>query len=1062
MATPLPGHTGRGSLAAGLALVMATALAYAAVGVAALLLAGPPGYASPLYPSAGVALAVVLVYGRRAVPGVWLGAFAVNVSLGLLQGQQGWALVNLPLLIGAGSALQAWVGAALVQRFVATPVVLNSPADLVRTGLLGAVVACLVSPSIAIPALLAGGVLGADQWASNWLTWWLGDTLGVLIATPLTLALIGRPAADWVPRRLTVGVPLLLALALLALAIVEVRSADQQRMQVAFERDANRLAHMAQTRLSDPVHALQALHSAALPRGELDQATLARASRWWLEQPMPLQAMGQSVRVPLSELAVFEARARADGLAGYRVFDRDEGRARAADGEVVALRLIEPLRGNAGALGVNALSIPAARAAILATRSSGEPAATAGFRLTQAADDDTDVVIYQALYAGEASSAAERQADFRGVVFVTVNAGRSLAGLVPPGQEYLQWCLTDDAPGVARPLLAGTPGCKAGGAKKLHLSRQLMLAGRPLQLQISADELALPGGQREVSWLLSTLGLTAAAMLGGLLLTVTGHSRRTELAVQAGTADLRHEIAVRASAEQALRESEQRLRSIVDHVPLGVMFLDPLGYLLECNPKLCEMFGRSAVDLRGRLVSDLVQGNAVATIRRLRRELLVEGAVTAAANVQILRADGQTLQVRALSTALRDDHGRVERMVAVLEDITEHLRLEVSERSLQQAQAASQAKSDFLSRMSHELRTPLNAMIGFAQLLAMQAGSELAPKQREWVDQIQNAGWHLLALINETLDLARIESGAVQLALVPMDLAPAIAGSRALVATSAEQGEVELVVAVDPDAQAVLGDATRIKQVLTNLLSNAIKYNRRGGRVMLSTRAPASGWVEIEVADTGMGMSEAQVQALFQPYNRLGRDHTDIEGTGIGLVISRRLAELMGGTLVARSRAGEGSTFTLRLPAARAVAGVETRSPRASSLPYPPCVVHYIEDNEVNVLIMQGVLAQRPQIELRVSALGLDGLSALRHERPDLILLDMHLPDISGLELLRHIKADDDLAPIPVIVVSADAMPAHIERALTMGARYYVTKPLELRPFLEIVDKVLTGGETRW
>ncbi len=1061
MATSMPGEPGRSGKAAGLGVVLATALAYAAVGAAALLLAGPPGYASPLYPSAGIALAAVLVYGRSALSGVWLGAFAVNVGLGLLHSQRGWALVGLPLLIGAGAALQAGVGAALVRRFVATPVVLNSPGDLLRTGLLGAMVACLVSPSIGIPALLAQGVLFTDQWATNWLTWWLGDTLGVLIGTPLTLTLIGRPAADWVPRRRTVGVPLLLALGLLALAMVEVRSADRQRTQVAFERDADRLAHMAQTRLSDPVHALQALHGAARARGELDQATLAQASHWWLAQTH-LQAMGHSVRVPVGELAAFEARARDEGLAAYRVFDRDEGRARAADGEVVALRHIEPMKGNAGALGVNALSIAAARAAIVATRSSGEPAATAGFRLTQAAGDDTGVVIYQALYAGEAASPAEREARFRGVAFVTVNTERTLAGLVPAGQEYLQWCLIDPAPGAARPRLAGTAGCESGSGKQFRLTRLFALAGRPLQFEVSASEVDVPGRAREATWLLSTLGLTAAAMLGALLLTITGQSRRTELAVLAGTADLRHEFAERAHAQQSLRDSEERLRSILDHVPLGVMFLDPQGYLLECNPKLCDMFGRSAYDLRGRLVTDLLQESDVAPIRRLRRELLKDSAFTATATISLPRSDGANLQVRVISSAQRDGQGRVVRMVAVLEDITEHMRLQASEQALQRAEAASQAKSDFLSRMSHELRTPLNAIIGFAQLLAMPGSADLGPRQREWVDQIQNAGWHLLALINETLDLARIESGALQLTPVPVDLAPVIASCRAMVATLAEQRGVSLEVTVDPQANAVLGDATRVKQVLTNLLSNAIKYNQAGGAVRLITRQASGGTIEIAVADTGMGMSEGQLRSLFQPYNRLGRDDTDIEGTGIGLVISRRLAELMGGTLAVSSHAGEGSTFTLCLPAAPGTGAHEPQAFESAAQPYPPCLVHYIEDNETNVLIMQGVLAQRPQIELQASSLGLDGLSALRRQRPDLILLDMHLPDISGLELLRHIKADDDLAPIPVIVVSADAMPAHVEQALTMGARHYVTKPFDMRQFLEVIDKTLSGSETLW
>jgi PAS domain S-box-containing protein len=778
--------------------------------------------------------------------------------------------------------------------------------------------------------------------------------------------------------------------------------------------------------------------------------------------------MGYSVRVSADDVAAFETRARAEGDAGYRVFDRDEGRARAEDGEVVALRHIEPRAGNSAALGVNALSVPAARAAIVTTRRSGQPVATAGFRLTQAIGDQTGVVIYQALYGREGGrevgSEAERQAQFRGVVFVTVDTGRIMAGLASSDPDYLQWCLVDPTPATARARLAGPAGCETAiaRARTLQSRRALTLAGRPVQLLISADEAAVPGPDAVARWLLATMGMAATAMLGALLLTVTGHSRRTELAVEAGTAVLRHEIAERTQVERALRDSEERLRAILDHVPLGVMFVDPQGALLECNPKLCDMLGRSASELRGRSVAEFMDGDLLAAARLQRREPQAASPPPRLEPVRLRHADGRDRLVRVVTSALRDGQGRLTRVVAVLEDVTEHLRLQASERSLQRAEAASLAKSEFLSRMSHELRTPLNAMIGFAQLLDMQSAGALDAKQRDWTQHIQHAGWHLLELINETLDLARIESGAMQLTLVPVALAPAIASCQAMVAATASEHGVSLTVAPGLHVPAVLGDATRVKQVLTNLLSNAIKYNRRGGGVTLSTRMAGDGQVEIAVADTGLGMTDEQVQELFQPYNRLGRDGSGIEGTGIGLVISRRLADLMGGSLGVSSRAGEGSTFTLRLPAAALAAAVEAPLDTAAPAPYPERLVHYVEDNETNVLVMQGVLAQRPQIELQTTTLGLDALSAVRARRPDLILLDMHLPDISGIELLRHLKGDDDLAPIPVIAVSADATPAHIERALTMGARHYVTKPFDLRAFLQIVDEVLHESDTRW
>jgi PAS domain S-box-containing protein len=1060
--TPQPEPEPRRLPAVVVALV--TALAYAAVGTLALLLAGPPGYASPLYPSAGIALAAVLTCGRAAWPGVLLGAFAVNAELGLLRGQTGIHLALLPALIGVGAMLQAIAGAALVHRFVQRSVVLNDPRDILLAGLLGAVVACAVSPSVAVPALLATGSIDAGHALGTWFTWWLGDTMGVLIGAPLTLTLIGRPRADWRPRLLTLGLPMLSALALLAAGIVELHRIDHQRLQASFDRDADRMASAAQERLVAPLHALQALHSAARWRGELDEETLSEASRWWLAQPIHLRATGYAARVALAAIPAFEAEARAQGLAGYRVFDREVAGARASDGEVVALRHIEPAASNQGALGVNALSVPAARPAVLATRASGEPAATAGFRLTQAQGDETGVVLYQALYGGQPADEAARLAAFRGVVFVTVNAERALADLTPGDQAYLRWCLVDADPAAPRKRLAGPPGCEAAQAREgefVH-QRQLQMADRTLWLQVRAEPGSLPGRQREAAWLLAMVGLVSAALLGALLLTVTGHSRRTGLAVQSATADLRREMNDRAQAEQALRESEARLRSILDNVPLGVMFLDPGGRIIDCNARLGELIGRNLEWVRGRLLPELVAPEEMPRLLQQRRELLKGTAVSVIGPMRLVVAEGPERQVRISASALRDAQGRVTRMVGVVEDVTEHLRLEASERALQRAEAANRAKSEFLSRMSHELRTPLNAMIGFTQLLGLDREPGLAAHQREWTQQILRAGWHLLEMINETLDLARIESGAVQLALAPLELAPLVAASRALVAGAAGQHQVTVTETLAAEATAVMGDATRLKQVLTNLLSNAIKYNRAGGAVRLSTRLVAPGLVEIDVADNGLGMTEVQLAALFQPYNRLGRETSGIEGTGIGLVISRRLTELMGGTLEVRSRPGEGSTFTLRLPAAAAATAPATRFADSGPAPYRQRLVHYVEDNETNVEVMRGVLAQRAQIRMETSALGLDGLAAIRRQRPDLILLDMQLPDISGLELLRHLKQDNDAADIPVVVVSADATPGHMQQALTWGALHYVTKPLDIPRFLSLIDQILEDAETRW
>jgi CheY-like chemotaxis protein/nitrogen-specific signal transduction histidine kinase len=403
-------------------------------------------------------------------------------------------------------------------------------------------------------------------------------------------------------------------------------------------------------------------------------------------------------------------------------------------------------------------------------------------------------------------------------------------------------------------------------------------------------------------------------------------------------------------------------------------------------------------------------------------------------------------------------------MAGVVEDLSEHQQLERSEQARAKAEAASRAKTEFVSRMSHELRTPLNAMLGFAQLLGLDKTAPLAGHQRAWAEQIQRAGWHLLDMINDTLDLARIESGAVGFELQPVAVKPLIEASRELLAPLALRRQVQIIEELPAAALAVKADETRFKQILSNLLSNAVKYNRDGGRVVVRALAAPAGRVTIEVEDNGLGMTESQLGSLFQPFNRLGREASGVEGTGIGLVICRRLAEAMGGTLEASSRAGQGSVFTLVLP--RATASDITNAPSAVDTTidssYHHRVIHYVEDNETNVELIRGVLGKRPQVALEVSGNGLDGLAAIRARPPDLVLLDMNLPDIDGLELLRHLKSNETTSGVPVIVISADAERARIQQALSLGAARYLTKPIDFGSFLSAVDEALEAVDTRW
>ena len=1044
-----------------------TAIAYALAGLAGLSLAIPPGYASPLYPAAGVAIASVLVFGRHVLPAVLLGAFCVNLSLALQQQPFGLSMLQLPLWIAFGATLQAFVGASLVKRFVQQPLSLSEPRD-VLVFLLAGMVSSLVSASIAVFGMWWSHTLGVPELPFSFATWWTGDLLGVLIGAPIVLTLIGRPRAVWAPRWRSVGLTLTLVTMLLAFSIHQIVQWNNERIRTAFEHDATGAVSALSAQLREPLAALQAMHSVFIASDDVTPEEMRLATRSWLASG-GLQAIAWSERVRREAIPSLEVRTRAEGHPRYAVFDRPDGAAAVqADDEVVAIRHIEPFAANAPAHGLNLLSIPPVRAAVLTARLSGQPTATGGFRLTQQAAGETQVgvVLYQALYRPNSPVAAQRAGALRGVVSVTLRMDDQLKALAAHLPEHLELCLTDTTPGATNRHLAGAPDCELGDVPRtaLQLTRALTYGDRQWEVRVSTPRGALPTASGGDVWLFALVGLLSTAMLGGCLLTVTGRAHLIESAVLERTAALRAEVQERETAEAALREGEQRFRNILNHVPIGVIYSDLRGKVRQTNPRFCELTGYSDEELLTLSMSDFTHPDDMDTDAELMGQLVRGELPMYRRDKRYLSKTGATVWVRATVSLLRYADGKPRSIVGVVEDITEHLKLEEAERAREAAEASNRAKSEFLSRMSHELRTPLNAMLGFAQLLELDPRHPLKAEQQPWVSQIQQAGWHLLEMINDVLDLSRIESGNLRLQTETLNLTELLAATIVMVEGQARQRHIRISQALEPGTATLLGDSTRVKQILTNLLSNAVKYNADGGRIHIAARPVGADAVEIAVTDNGMGLTPEQLGDLFQPFNRLGRERSAQQGTGIGLVISQRLAEAMGGSLLATSVAGRGSSFLLTLPCSAdpdtVRSDLDALAPLAAE--YHRRVVHYVEDNETNVEVMRGILARRPQIELQVSMTGLDGLAAIRAHKPDLILLDMHLPDISGMELLRHLKSDAGTGNIPIVIVSADALAQQIEAAFAAGCAHYLTKPVIVSELLNVLDDQLEQLETRF
>jgi signal transduction histidine kinase/ActR/RegA family two-component response regulator len=423
--------------------------------------------------------------------------------------------------------------------------------------------------------------------------------------------------------------------------------------------------------------------------------------------------------------------------------------------------------------------------------------------------------------------------------------------------------------------------------------------------------------------------------------------------------------------------------------------------------------------------------------------------------------DGSRFPAIVSITALRDNDGAI---IGYLLIGTDNSARKIAESKLNDAMAAAEsanrAKTDFLSSMSHELRTPLNAILGFAQL--MESGSPPPTvTQKRNLEQILKAGWYLLELINEILDLALIESGKVTLSREPVSLAELMLECRTMIEPQAHKRGIVMTFPQFEIPLFLNADRTRLKQVLINLLYNAIKYNRQGGTVTVDCKPNADDKIRISISDTGAGLAPEQLAQLFQPFNRLGRQAGAEEGTGIGLVVTKRLVELMGGAIGVDSTAGAGSTFWVELLHAEAPRLVFREADNAISertlIPEgaPRRTVLYVEDNPANLELVEQLISRRSDLHLLSAADGNLGIEYARAYLPDVILMDINLPGISGIEAMEILHADPSTAHIPIIALSANAVSRDIEKALEAGFFNYLTKPIKVDVFTDALDTAL-------
>jgi len=543
-----------------------------------------------------------------------------------------------------------------------------------------------------------------------------------------------------------------------------------------------------------------------------------------------------------------------------------------------------------------------------------------------------------------------------------------------------------------------------------------------------------------------------AARTGCVIRDETGNPRHFLIMIE--------DISKRKQAEETLRERTRQLESavtenqvIMDNSLDVICTIDEEGRFLTVNAACEQLWGYTPAELVGRKYIELVAPDERERTLATEATLKKTGKLTDFVN-RYIRKDGTRIAV--LWSATWSESART--FFGVAHDVTERAKMEKAlEEAKDEADRANEAKSEFLSRMSHELRTPLNAILGFGQLLERQNPT---PRQRNRIQHVINAGRHLLGLINEVLDISRIEAGRIQLSIEPVCVAEVIEETLDLIRPLANERHIKLTADVEFDASVhVLADRQRFKQVLINLLTNGVKYTPMAGSVTVSCAANGSEKLQIRVSDTGPGISPDNLERLFTPFDRLGAEQSSIEGTGLGLALSQRLMQAMGGSIGVENTPSPGSVFWVELPRTKSpleqirLPKSKDRAPRQKTSDQKRTIL-YIEDNLSNLTLIEQMLEERPEIELLTALQGRVGLDLARKHSPDLVLLDLHLPDLPGWEVMSQLKADPSTADIPVVIISADATPRQVTRLLKGGAVNYLTKPLDVAEFFAVLDQV--------
>jgi PAS domain S-box-containing protein len=1052
-----------GSLTAWLVQVFGLAAANYVAGRLGLLLALPPGFATAVWPPAGIALACVLLFGYRVWPGIWLGSFCLNVWIALDTTPAATLSrsVALAASIALGSSLQAVAGAYLVRRSVGFPTPLDRGHDIARFLVLGGPASCLVGATWGVTTLAAGGLLARAEWFFSAWTWWVGDTIGVLTLTPLVLIAAGEPRAVWRRRWASVGLPLGLTFAAAVVLFVSARTWEAEQQ---------------------PWNAWVALAGGLLFTSLLGAFLLvltgrtARIEQLVAERTADLSRTNAELRGEIAERKQAEQAWRDSEERFRRAFDNAPiGMALAeTDGRFVRVnrslgQMVGYTPNELLALGFWDLTHPddrAAQGAALRQMLAGElPAYQAEKRYRSAAGRLVWVLLNVTLITDDEG----RPLRFFAQVQDITERKRTEEALRESEQRFRQMAENIDqvfhvsSLQMLQTIYINPAYEKVWGRSCASLYEQphsFLDAVLPQDRAVVLAALARHGGGEatDVEYRIARPDGTERWIRDRAFPIRDAHGRPYRVV---GFAE---DVTQRKRAEEALREMQERFRSAFQGSAIGMALVAPDGTWLQVNPSLCAIVGCTEQELVGTTFQAITHPDDLAAdLARVRRMLDGEIAVYHMEK-RYFHKRGHVIWIWLSVSLVRDAAGRPLYFISQIQDITQRKQAEAAlQEAKAAAEAASRAKSDFLARMSHEIRTPMNAVLGMTELVL---DTELTPLQREHLEIVQVSADSLLGVLHDILDFSQNEAGKMRLEDAPFHLRHSLEDTLGILALRARQKGLDLACHIWPDVpDGVVGDAGRLRQIAVNLIGNAIKFTEQGEvtvRVLRESQTEDQVWLHFAVADTGIGIPPEKQTLIFEAFAQAdGSTRREYGGTGLGLTIAAQLVHLMGGRIWVESAVGRGSTFHFTVPFGIAVGPVASprqarRTPAAGPAPdagQPGLHVLVVEDNPFSQRVVVSMLEKHGH-QVRVASDGKQALEALKRQPFDLVLMDMEMPVMSGYEATALIRGQEKITGrrTPILALTGYAMKGDRERCLQAGMDGYLAKPVREKDLLPAIQ----------